>query len=146
MSLARNLARNVDFISRMPQEKFMRLYDSHDLLCFRACTTAPVGVVLEALCHGMPVACLDLGGPKDIVTPQSGIIVKTRGLTTSEVAARLADEIYDALSSPSSFVRLSAGAIARANEFVLSERVTRLYGLCPQESGVPWLSPAAATR
>ena len=40
----------------------------------------------------MPVACLDLGGPKDIVTPQSGVIVNTGGLNSAQVAAQLADQ------------------------------------------------------
>jgi hypothetical protein len=123
----RSLAENVDFISSMPQDKFLRLYDSHDLLLFPSLHDGSGCVVLEALSHGMPVACLDLGGPKDIVTPQSGIVVNTGGLTTAQVAARLAEEIYEALSSPPLLARLSAGAIARANEFLLSERVTKLY-------------------
>ena len=114
--------------------KFLRLYDSHDLLLFPSLHDSAGCVVLEALCHGMPVACLDLGGPKDIVTPQSGIIVNTRGLTTAQVAARLADEIYDALSSPPLLARLSAGAIARANEFLLSERVAKLYASFTSDS------------
>jgi glycosyltransferase involved in cell wall biosynthesis len=121
------LVGNVDFIRRMPQDEFLRLYDSHDLLLFPSLHDSSSCVVLEALSHGMPVACLDCGGPKDIVTPHSGIIVSTGGLTTSQVAVRLADEIYEALSSPPLLARLSAGAIARANEFLLPGRVTKLY-------------------
>jgi glycosyltransferase involved in cell wall biosynthesis len=123
----RKLARNVDFISWMPQDKFFQLYDSHDLLVFPSLHDSTGWVVLEALCHGMPVACLDLGGPKDIVTAQSGIIVNTSHLTTSQVASRLAEQIYEVLNSPSLLARLSVGAIARANEFLLSDRVTKFY-------------------
>jgi glycosyltransferase involved in cell wall biosynthesis len=123
----RGLSGNVDFISQMPQEKFFHLYESHDLLLFPSLHDSAGCVVLEALSHGMPVACLDLGGPKDIVTPQCGIIVKTGELTTAQVAARFADEIYVALSSPPLLAQLSAGAIARANEFLLSTNVTKLY-------------------
>ena len=75
----------------------------------------------------MPVACLDLGGPKDIVTPQSGIIVNTGDLNSAQVAARLADQLYEVLSSPASLARLSAGAVARASEFLLSDRVSKVY-------------------
>ena len=123
----RKLEGNVDFIPRMSQEKFFRLYDSHDLLLFPSLHDSSGGVVLEALSYGMPVVCLDLGGPKDIVTPQSGIIVKTSGLTTAQVAARLAEEIYEVLGAPLLLAQLSAGAIARANEFLLSTQVTKLY-------------------
>jgi glycosyltransferase involved in cell wall biosynthesis len=123
----RKLAGSVDFISWMPQAEFLRLYDSHDLFLFPSLHDSSGCVVLEALSQGMPVACLDLGGPKDIVTPQSGIIVNTGDLNTAQVAARLADQLYEVLSSPASLARLSAGAIARANEFFLSDRVTKVY-------------------
>jgi glycosyltransferase involved in cell wall biosynthesis len=123
----RKLAGNVDFISWMPQEEFLRLYESHDLLLFPSLHDSTGWVVLEALCHGMPVVCLDLGGPKDIVTPESGVIVNTVGRATAQVAAQLAHQLYEVLSSPPLSARLSAGAIARANEFLLSDRVTRLY-------------------
>jgi hypothetical protein len=123
----RKLGGNVDFISRMPQDAFLRLYDSHDFLLFPSLHDSSSCVVLEALSRGMPVACLDLGGPKDIVTLHSGIIVKTGGLTTSEVAVQLADQIYEALNSASLLAQLSRGAIARANEFNLTERVAKVY-------------------
>jgi glycosyltransferase involved in cell wall biosynthesis len=124
---ARKLDRNVAFIPRMPQDQFMRLYDSHDMLLFPSLHDSTGCVVLEALCKGMPVACLDLGGPRDIVTPQSGIIADTMGLTTAQVASVLADQLYDVFSSPERFAALSAGAIARANDFLLTDQVTRLY-------------------
>jgi glycosyltransferase involved in cell wall biosynthesis len=123
----RNLGANIEFVSRMPQDEFFRLYDSHDVLLFPSLHDSEGWVVLEALCHGMPVACLDLGGPKDIVTPRSGVVVGTSGLTTSEVAATLADQLYDLLSSPTQMERLSAGAIERSMDFILSDRVTQLY-------------------
>ncbi len=123
----RKLSGNVDFIPSMPQDNFLRLYDSHDLLLFPSLHDGSGCVVLEALSRGVPVACLELGGPKDIVTPQSGIVVNTSGLTTAQVAARLADEIYKVLNSPPLYARLSAGAITRASDFLLAEKVTKLY-------------------
>jgi glycosyltransferase involved in cell wall biosynthesis len=123
----RNLGANIEFVSRMPQDEFFRLYDSHDLLLFPSLHDSEGWVVLEALGHGMPVACLDLGGPKEIVTPRSGVVVGTAGLTTGEVAARLADELCDLLKSPERMERLSAGAIERSQDFMISDRVARLY-------------------
>lgn len=125
----RKLEGNVEFISWMPQDQFLRLYDTHDMLVFPSLHDSTGWVVLEALCKGMPVACLDLGGPKDIVTPQSGIVIKTGGLTTTGVAARLADELYEAFSASSTFADLSAGAIGRAHEFLLVNQITKLYDI-----------------
>jgi glycosyltransferase involved in cell wall biosynthesis len=123
----RNLGANVTFVSWMPQEQFLRLYESHDLFVFPSLHDSEGWVVLESFCKGLPVACLDLGGPKDIVTPQSGIVVKTAGINTSGVAIRLAEELRALLADPERLAALSAGAIARARDFLLRDQVQRLY-------------------
>jgi glycosyltransferase involved in cell wall biosynthesis len=118
---------NIDFIPWVPQNDLVELYDSHDLLLFPSLHDSSGGVVLEALCRGMPVVCLDLGGPKDIVTPNSGVIIKTTTLNTTQVASSIANEIYKVLESPATLRQLSSGAISRASEFILSKRVARFY-------------------
>jgi glycosyltransferase involved in cell wall biosynthesis len=126
-SAARDLAANIDFIPWLPQRQLFDLYTSHDLLVFPSLHDSSGGVVLEALSHGLPVACLDLGGPKQIVTPESGVIVRTAGRNTAAVAAALADEMFRLLNSSAHLCALSAGAIARANQFILSDRVEKFY-------------------
>jgi glycosyltransferase involved in cell wall biosynthesis len=123
----RKLSANITFVSWMPQEQFLRLYDTHDLFVFPSLHDSTGWVVLESFCKGLPVACLNLGGPKDIVTPQSGIIVDTAGLDTSGVANRLAEELRVLLADPERLAALSAGAIDRAAEFLLPNQVQRLY-------------------
>ena len=67
----RRLVRDrVEFIPRVPQLKLFELYDTHDLLLFPSLHDSGGYVVLEALSHGLPVVCLDLGGPNEIVTSQ----------------------------------------------------------------------------
>jgi len=123
----RQLGDNIEFISWMPQDQFMRLYDSHDVFLFPSLHDSTGWVVLEALCKGMPVLCLDLGGPKDIVTPECGVVVGTHSLNTSAVAARMASQLYDLLADPARLAHLSDGAISRAHDFLLSDQVARLY-------------------
>ena len=126
-ALARKINKNVDFISWLPQNKLFELYESHDLLLFPSLHDSSGGVVLESLCRGMPVVCLDLGGPKDIVTPNSGIIIKTTALNTTQVASSIANELYKVLSTPTTLTHLSRGAISRASEFILPSRVAKFY-------------------
>lgn len=123
----RGLGANITFVSWMPQEQFLRLYDTHDLFVFPSLHDSTGWVVLESFCKGLPVACLNLGGPKDIVTPQSGIVVDTAGLDTSGVATRLAEELHTLLTDPERLAALSVGAVARAGEFLLRDQVQRLY-------------------
>jgi glycosyltransferase involved in cell wall biosynthesis len=119
--------KKVNFISWLPQQKLFELYDSHHLFLFPSLHDSSGGVVLEALSRGMPVVCLDIGGPKEIVTPNSGIIVKTAGLSTSQVAQCIADQIQNVCSSQTMWTELSIEAIARAKEFILRDQVNRFY-------------------
>jgi len=118
---------SVDFMSRLPQNRLFDLYESHDLLIFPSLHDSGGFVVLEALSHGMPVVCLALGGPKDIVTANSGVIINTTGLDTAQVASRMAAELTDLFASPTRVAALSAGAISRATEFLLPNRVAKFY-------------------
>jgi len=133
---ARRLAGKVEFISRVPQTKLFELYASHNLLIYPSLHDSSGNVVMEALSSGMPVLCLDLGGPRDIVTPASGIVVRTARLNTAGVAAAMADEMVRLFADPSQLAALSAGAIARASEFLLSDRVAQLYGIVANRIGL----------
>ncbi|MGA8497309.1 MAG: glycosyltransferase, partial [Xanthobacteraceae bacterium] len=127
LASSRNVKENIDFIPWLPQQRLFELYDSHDLLLFPSLHDSGGLVVLEALSHGLPVVCLDLGGPKDIVTPDSGIVVRTAGRHTGEVAAAMTDGMFRILNSPERLSSLSAGAIARANQFILSDHIVKFY-------------------
>jgi glycosyltransferase involved in cell wall biosynthesis len=125
--LAYDLKDRVDFIRWLPQSGLFQLYDSHDLMLFPSLHDRSGGVVLEALARGMPVVCLDLGGPKEIMTPNSGMIVKTAGLNTAQLASRMPDEICNLFASPTTLATLSAGAVARAHDFLFPDRVAQFY-------------------
>src|SRR5262249_23547770 len=64
---------------------------------------------------------------KEIVTPESGLIIKTDGRNTTQVATSIADELYNLLQSPATLAQLSAGAISRASHFILPNRVAIFY-------------------
>jgi glycosyltransferase involved in cell wall biosynthesis len=127
----------VTFIAQLPQKQLFGLYESHDLFLFPSLHDAGGFVVLEALSFGMPVVCLDLGGPRDMVTPGSGIVVKTGGRTTADVANDMANQICHLLGSPEKMAELSAGAVSRAREFLLSTRVKTFYELAE-----PFVTPS----
>ncbi len=121
------LQTQVDFVPRLSKGELSDLYNSHDLLLFPSLHDAGGFVALEALSHGMPVVCLDLGGPRDIVTSHSGLVIKVDGRNTAEVAEAIADEILRLFNRPEKLSELSAGAILRAKDFVSSQRVKEFY-------------------
>jgi glycosyltransferase involved in cell wall biosynthesis len=127
LAVARGIGAFVDFVPRLEQQELFAYYDSYDLLLFPSLHDSGGFVVLEALSHGLPAVCLDLGGPKEIVTPRSGAIIRTAGRNSGQVAEAIADEIFRLVTSPGRLSALSAGAIARGAEFLLSDRVAKFY-------------------
>jgi glycosyltransferase involved in cell wall biosynthesis len=119
----------VEFIPRIPQLKLFELYNKYDLLLFPSLHDSGGFVVLEALSHGLPVVCLDLGGPNEIVTTSSGVVVNAScgRKDTEQLATSMAAAISQLLETPEKIAELSAGAIARAQEFILSKRIAALY-------------------
>ncbi len=86
-------------------------------------------VVIEAMAKGLPVVCLDFGGPGEYVTDECGIKVP---LTEPEdVIQGLADALSRLASEPELYERLSAGAIERVRNHYLwdhvGERLNSLY-------------------
>jgi glycosyltransferase involved in cell wall biosynthesis len=122
-----NLGDRIEFIPWLPQQELFALYGSHDLFVFPSLHDSSGNVVLEALSHGLPVMCLDLGGPRQIVTSQSGIIVGTAGRDPNDVAAAMAEEMNALFADPARMAALSSGAVARAGEFIASDRIAAFY-------------------
>lgn len=133
---ALRIADKIDFIAWLPQPRLFELYESHDLFVFPSLHDSGGTVVVEALSRGLPVMCLDLGGPRQIVTPESGIVVGTAGRNTTQVAAAMADEMQRLFVAPARLSALSAGAIARAEDYVLSDRIADFYGTAADAIGL----------
>jgi glycosyltransferase involved in cell wall biosynthesis len=127
---SRNLGDRVEFIPRIPQPKLFELYRTHHLFLFPSLHDSGGLVVLEALSYGLPVVCLDLGGPKEIVTANSGVVIRTNGSgqSTEQLAISMAMAVARLLEAPERMTELSHGALARAQQFILSKRIEALYG------------------
>lgn len=121
------VAGNIHFVPWMPQEKLFEQYQTHDIFVYPSLHDSSGNVVLEALSFGLPVMCLDLGGPPLIVTPDAGTIVSTSGRDTGQVTAAMAAEILRLWQSPELHRKLCDGAIKRAAEFALAARVKQFY-------------------
>jgi glycosyltransferase involved in cell wall biosynthesis len=113
----------IDWVAWVDQPDLWRIYDAHDIFLFPSLHDSGGTVVVEALSHGLPVACFDLGGPGQIVTSASGIVQSTAGLTAHEAAVALGRALKQLVDDEPLFRRLSAGARLRAEEFTWSYRV-----------------------
>lgn len=81
------------WIAQLPQQELFALYKSMHCFLFPSLHDSSGNVVVEAQAKGLPVVCLDIGGPATLVTPETAHIVSTRGLDEETVVAHLADAL-----------------------------------------------------
>jgi glycosyltransferase involved in cell wall biosynthesis len=117
----------VRWLPRIEHHRMADMYRSHDAVLFPSLHDSGGTVVLEALVHGLPVVCLDLGGPAVTVTESCGRIVATAGRSEAEVVRGLADALEELARSESLLDDLSRGAQARAQTFHWPVLVRRVY-------------------
>ena len=82
----------VHFAGRLPREKTLDVYRGHDVFIFPSLHDSGGFAVLEAMANGLPVICLDCGGPAISVGDGCGIRVPL--LSRHEVIAALADAVH----------------------------------------------------
>lgn len=76
---------------------------------------------------GLPVVCLDLGGPGVIVDNTSGIVVCTKKRTQKYVIEELADSLALIAESDELRQKLSSGAKSRQKCFTWNHLVNSIY-------------------
>ena len=84
---------SIRWVSQMPQQELFALYRTMHCFLFPSLHDSSGNVVLEAQANGLPVICLDLGGPATLVTPETAMVVLTRGRGEEGVVVSLADAL-----------------------------------------------------
>lgn len=80
---------HICWMSHVPQQELFGLYRNMHCFLFPSLHDSSGNVVLEAQANGLPVVCLDLGGPATLVTSSSALVVKTGGKSEDEVVEAL---------------------------------------------------------
>jgi glycosyltransferase involved in cell wall biosynthesis len=116
----------VEWIDRLPQQELFSRYATFDALIFPSLHDSSGNVVVEALSFGLPVVCFDLGGPADIVTPQSGLVVGTANLSEEASIAAMGAALTTLWREPAVYEALSLGALQRSAELDWESQATRI--------------------
>jgi glycosyltransferase involved in cell wall biosynthesis len=117
----------IEWRGKVPESEMEVYYNAADVLLFPSLRDSGGMVVLEALSHGLPVVCADLGGPRRIVTPECGRIVVTQQRQRSQLGIAFADAVRDIMSRPELRQSLADGACRRAMDFQFRDLVRSLY-------------------
>jgi len=119
---------SVNWVAHLEHAAVMRAYLHHDAFLFPSLHDSSGNVVLEALSSGLPVVCLDAGGPAVLVDPSCGF--RIRPGMPQQVVEDLARALA-ALAGDRHLVRsMGEAARYRAHEhFSWARQVTRMERL-----------------
>ncbi len=137
------LTDQVRVLGMIPREELLTLYGKADLFLFPSLHDSSGNVVLESLSRGLPVICLDLGGPKYYVTPQCGVVVSTSGQSRAEIEQGLANAIAGVIDDPEKLRSMSTEAVRQATIQTWAARVNGAYDLIEQK--LNWVGDQGVT-
>ena len=127
----------VHFAGVLPHADMPALYDAHDLLLFASWHDSSGNVAAEALARGLPVLCLDTGGPRAVVGPAAAAVVPLAGLGAAGLVQAMADRAAALAACPQDLHELSVAALARAAELTWDAQVAHAYAHIESRLGWP---------
>ncbi|MGX5857996.1 glycosyltransferase family 4 protein [Dyadobacter jiangsuensis] len=125
--------KNITWVDWVKQDELARYYKTSSLMLFPSLHDSSGNVVLEALSYGLPVVCLDIGGPVTIVGRNSLTVVGTKDESEDSVVEHIFVKLKHILSDQQLLAELKSQAIARASELSWSATVNAVYSAIEAE-------------
>jgi len=119
----------VHWAGKMNHTELLKKYANFDLFLFPSLHDSGGTVVLEAMSAGLPVICLDLGGPPTMVDASCGCVVLARESSQEEVVAGLGSALLRFAKEPVYLAACSEGAKTRARAMTWRATVAETYEL-----------------
>lgn len=122
----------VRWVNHLPQEVLLESYAEYDCLLFPSLHDSGGTVVLEAMASGLPIICLDLGGPPTLVSKDSAFVISTSGKSEEDVIQHLANALIELARSEPKRLAMSNAALRHAQgrswSSVVAETLDKVYG------------------
>lgn len=129
---------SIHWVSQIPQQELFALYQTMHCFLFPSLHDSSGNVVLEAQVNGLPVICLDLGGPATLVTPETAIVVPTCGRGEADAVQGLAAALKKLAGDENLRFAMAQSALIRAATSMSWEsRVTGALALLEKNRGAP---------
>lgn len=121
---------NIEIIPWIKQEELKQYYSTAGAMLFPSLHDSSGNVVLEALSFGLPVICLDCGGPATVLGDTlTDLVVETKNKDVSNVADGIVEKM-ELISTDGEFRKMiSKKCITRAQELLWSNTVNSCYKL-----------------
>jgi glycosyltransferase involved in cell wall biosynthesis len=127
------ITNSVEFAGRCTRSQLLASLSSYTALVFPSLHDSGGLIVLESLSVGLPVICLDIGGPGVMVNESCGFVIPIANANEDCVVTEICNAMVALGSmSPEELAILSNGAITRARELSwarLTSRITDVKGL-----------------
>lgn len=123
-SLSKELGidRQVRWIGQIPQKDLFELYSQMHCFVFPSLHDSSGNVVLEALSFGLPVICLDIGGPVTLVDSSCSAVIRTRQAAEYSVVKDIAVAITRFEDDEEYRLAQAKAAILKAKEMTWASR------------------------
>lgn len=127
--LARELgvSERISWVPWMRRDELHDLYAKHHVFLFPSLHDSGGLVVIEAMSAGIPVVCLNLGGPGVSVTPECGSKIDTTHRATDDLVDSLAHALRGYRDNEATRRLHAAGALHRAEDFRWENVVASIY-------------------
>lgn len=117
----------VEFVEGVPQDELFNRYSAAHVFLFPSLHDSGGNVVLEALAAGLPIVCLDLGGPSCFANDDTGVVIRTADASDEQVlVARLAGAVAAVVKSPEHWQQLHEHALARARQLTWERQIEHI--------------------
>ncbi len=117
----------VEWVAALPHEEILRQYYDKVAFVFPSLHDSGGMVVLEALASGLPVVCLNLGGPGVLVNRSCGLVIEARQHDEASVVKSLASAMTLLATNPALRARLAANTTSRARELTWDRVAERVH-------------------
>jgi glycosyltransferase involved in cell wall biosynthesis len=121
------VADSVEWVARVSHSEMAKEYESSTCFAFPSLHDSGGMVVLEAMDAGLPVICLDRGGPGSMVDSSCGVVVKTGSESEAAIVGQLAEAMIQVACDPELRIRLAAGARKRARDLSWDAAAESIY-------------------
>ena len=121
------VADRVEWIPRVAHHTIQDEYRKSVCLIFPSLHDSGGMVVPEALASGLPVICLDRGGPGSMVDSSCGFVIPTNSHSEQQIINRLAEAMIGVAREAELRTRLSEGARLRARRLRWDDAADAIY-------------------